>query len=238
MRLAQFVPSLLFCSLCIVPVSGKEKERHWQAGKVVDTSRNSVYAGEVGSANGSATTSGDTTYGTANGSSTAVYRVYETYTIDAGNFIYVCQEHIRWRWSKPAALTINGPVQFAIEKDHLYIKGEDGSEHETKIIKKVSKAEQAISTETARQTPKSAPTSSTESPQVASKGTIAVNSNPDGAEVYVDDSFVGNASALLKLSEGKHTIKVSMAGYKTWSREISVLAGSEVKLVATLEKLD
>jgi hypothetical protein len=75
-----------------VPVSGKEKERHWQAGKVVDTSRNSVYAGEVGSANGSATTSGDTTYGTANGSSTAVYRVYETYTIDAGNFIYVCHD--------------------------------------------------------------------------------------------------------------------------------------------------
>lgn len=238
MRQTQFVVSLLLCFLCAVPFSAKEKERHWQTGKVLDTSRNSVYAGQVGSANGSATTTGNTTYGTANGSSTAVYHVYETYTIEAGDFIYVCQEHIKWRWSKPAALTVNGPVQFAIEKDHLYIKGEDGSEHETKIVKKVSKSQQAIPAEPAPQTPKSAPPNPAALPQVASKGTVTVNSNPDGAEVYVDDAFVGNASAVLKLSEGKHTIKVSIAGYKAWSREISVLAGSDVKLVATLEKLD
>jgi len=73
---------------------------------------------------------------------------------------------------------------------------------------------------------------------VPATGTITVNSNPDGADVYVDSSFVGNAIAVLKLSEGKHVIKVSMAGYKDWTREITVLAGSEVKLVATLEKLN
>jgi hypothetical protein len=219
-------------------VSGKEKERQWQTGKVIDTSRNSVYAGEVGSANGSATTSGNTTYGNANGSSTAVYRVYETYTIDAGEYIYVCQEHIKWRWSKPAELTVNGPVQFAVEKDHIYIKGEDGSEHETKIIKKVAKPQQTTLTETPAQSVVTAPPGSAAQAQVPATGTITVNSNPDGADVYADNSFVGNATAVLKLSEGKHVIRVSTAGYKDWTRDITVLAGSEVKLVATLEKVN
>ena len=120
----------------------KEKQREWQTGKVVDTIRDATYAGSVGHASGTATTSGGTTYGNAGGSSTAVYRVYETYTIDAGDYIFVCEEHIKWRWSKPALLTVNGPVQFAMEKDHIYIKSEDGSEHETKIVKKILKTRQ------------------------------------------------------------------------------------------------
>jgi hypothetical protein len=118
-----------------------EKQREWRTGKVVDTNRDRAYAGSVGDASGTATTSGGTTYGSASGSSTAVYRVYETYTIETGDLIYVCEERIRWRWSKPAVLTVNGSVQFAIEKDRIYLKSEDGSEHETKIIKKILKAQ-------------------------------------------------------------------------------------------------
>jgi predicted acylesterase/phospholipase RssA len=67
-------------------------------------------------------------------------------------------------------------------------------------------------------------------------GTIAVNSVPDGAEVYVDGSFVGNAPATLRLAPGKHTIGVTAKGYKDWSRELSVLTSSDVKLMATLDK--
>ncbi len=66
--------------------------------------------------------------------------------------------------------------------------------------------------------------------------TISVSSNPDGADIYADDSFVGSAPATLKLSVGKHTIKVTMAGFKDWSREITALAGSEARLAASLEK--
>src|SRR5882724_8753330 len=85
----------------------KEKQREWQTGKVVDTNHDRTYGGSVGN---------------ASGSSAAVYRVYETYTIEAGDYVYVCEEHIKWRWSKPAVLTVNGPVQFAIEKDRIYIE--------------------------------------------------------------------------------------------------------------------
>jgi hypothetical protein len=68
------------------------------------------------------------------------------------------------------------------------------------------------------------------------KGSVIVNSTPEGAEVYVDDAFVGNAPATLRMSSGKHTLKVSQTGYKAWSRELTVLAGSEVQLKAALEK--
>jgi hypothetical protein len=65
---------------------------------------------------------------------------------------------------------------------------------------------------------------------------IALVSTPVGADVNVDDAFVGNSPATLKLKPGKHTIKVVMAGYKDWSREITVMQGSQVNLTATLEK--
>jgi hypothetical protein len=32
--------------------------------------------------------------------------------------------------------------------------------------------------------------------------TMAISSNPDGAEIYLDNSFVGNAAATLKLKPG------------------------------------
>ncbi len=68
-------------------------------------------------------------------------------------------------------------------------------------------------------------------------GTIEVRSVPDGAEVYVDGSFIGNAPATLKLAPGQHTIRVTQSGFKEWSREIAVQAGSEAHLSASLEKL-
>jgi hypothetical protein len=70
----------------------------------------------------------------------------------------------------------------------------------------------------------------------ATKGTVNVTSNPAGADVLVDGVFVGNCPAALKLSAAKHTVTVKMPGYKDWSREITVQAGSEVQLTAKLEK--
>lgn len=47
---------------------------------------------------------------------------------------------------------------------------------------------------------------------------------------------MGNAAAKLKLKPGKHVIRLSMAGYQDWSRDLTVLPGSEVQLAAGLEK--
>jgi len=71
----------------------------------------------------------------------------------------------------------------------------------------------------------------------AETGSIIVASTPDSAEVYVDGAFVGNSTATLKLATGRHIIKVTLAGYKDWTKDLTVLANSELKLNAALEKL-
>lgn len=72
--------------------------------------------------------------------------------------------------------------------------------------------------------------------ETAPSATVTVKSNPDNAEVSIDGNFMGNTPASLKLGPGKHTVKVSLAGYKDWSREITVSAGSEMNLSPALEK--
>jgi hypothetical protein len=68
------------------------------------------------------------------------------------------------------------------------------------------------------------------------RGLVRLAASPQDAEVSVDDNFVGNAPVDLKLTPGKHTIKVTAAGYRSWSRDLSVIAGSDVHLNPTLEK--
>lgn len=68
------------------------------------------------------------------------------------------------------------------------------------------------------------------------KGTVILTATPENADVSVDGNFVGNAPVNLKLMPGKHSVAVSAKGYREFTREISVFAGSEVRLVATLEK--
>lgn len=132
--------AVLIALLVLAPTSStKNRDRQWQTGKVLDASRRSTYAGSRESGNASTTATGDTSNTNYNGDSTANYSIREVYVIEARGYIYECSERIQWIWSKPAAVTINGPIQFAIEKDHLYIKSEDGSEHNTTITKKTLK---------------------------------------------------------------------------------------------------
>jgi len=65
---------------------------------------------------------------------------------------------------------------------------------------------------------------------------VNLTTNPDGADIYVDNQFYGNSPAVLKLKPGKHAIQVKTAGYKEWSREISTDSGADLHLTAMLEK--
>ena len=70
----------------------------------------------------------------------------------------------------------------------------------------------------------------------STKGKVNVFSTPPSADVYVDGNFVGNSPAALELAAGKHTITVKTAGYKDWSREITIQSGSDVQLTASMER--
>lgn len=122
--------------------------------------------------------------------------------------------------------------------DKFYQQVTDELAGDTKQVSAIKPTEKAI----AVPEPKGAPetpsiTKPAEAmPTLKEEGKINLNSVPEGAEVYVDEAFVGNAPAVLKLPAGKHTVKVSEKGYAVWTKDISVLAGSEVNMKATLEK--
>lgn len=84
--------------------------------------------------------------------------------------------------------------------------------------------------------PATAPSTAVAASAVEDAATVSVSTIPDGAEIYADGTFVGNAPAKLRLPAGKHTIRVTQPDYKDWSREIAVQAGSEARIIATLEK--
>ena len=68
------------------------------------------------------------------------------------------------------------------------------------------------------------------------KGTVVLSATPENADVAVDSNFVGQAPVTLKLAPGKHTITVTANGYQGLTRDINVMADSEVHLTANLER--
>jgi len=72
-------------------------------------------------------------------------------------------------------------------------------------------------------------------PAEGASGTVKVTSQPEGADIWVDALFVGSAPAQLILAPGKHHILMLKEGYKSWEKEITVIAGSELTINAPLK---
>jgi len=70
----------------------------------------------------------------------------------------------------------------------------------------------------------------------APQTSVAVDSNPTGADIEVDGAFVGNTPSTVPLSAGSHQIVVKRKGFADWSKSISVQGGS-IHLNAELETL-
>jgi len=65
-------------------------------------------------------------------------------------------------------------------------------------------------------------------------GSLFIESNVEGARIYVDGMFVGSSPSTLKLSQGLHTIEVKAQGKQIYKNDISVLAGATLTLRANL----
>ena len=66
--------------------------------------------------------------------------------------------------------------------------------------------------------------------------TLVVTSEPDGAEVFIDENLFGNTPATLKLTRGRHTLRVTLPGYRQWTRQVVADPGAEAHLIAWLVK--
>jgi hypothetical protein len=67
-------------------------------------------------------------------------------------------------------------------------------------------------------------------------GTFTIESNPPGAEVYVDGDFVGTTPiAEQALAAGKHEIELRKKGWANWTRQLRVSAGVRAGVSAEME---
>jgi hypothetical protein len=104
----------------------KEKIRNWQIGRLLDSQRSKDAVGAVDRP----------PIGFDNRHRTSVvYQIQDTFVIETDKLTYTVSEIVQS--GKPANLTVNGPVKFAIEDTTLYLMDESGKEHRTEIVKKV-----------------------------------------------------------------------------------------------------
>ena len=57
-------------------------------------------------------------------------------------------------------------------------------------------------------------------------GVTEITSDPDGAEIFLDDKFIGTTPATLRLGEGAHTLTLKSPHHADWQRSITVLKDS------------
>jgi len=65
---------------------------------------------------------------------------------------------------------------------------------------------------------------------------LRISSEPEGADVALNGSFVGSTPAVLRLQPGSYKISVKMSDYADWERELKILPGAELTLHAKLTK--
>ncbi len=67
-------------------------------------------------------------------------------------------------------------------------------------------------------------------------GTLAILSDPAGAEVYVDGHFVGQTPATMHLASGAHRIELRASGKRDWARDLEVIKDSETTVHPVMER--
>lgn len=75
--------------------------------------------------------------------------------------------------------------------------------------------------------------------EAASTGlsSVIVKSTPDGAEITVDDKFLGTTPSTVQLTPGEHKIVVLKVGFRSWERTMTINPNGSVNLDVTLEKI-
>ena len=69
-----------------------------------------------------------------------------------------------------------------------------------------------------------------------SLSSVDIKSTPDGADITVDERFMGNTPSSLRLPAGDHKIKLEKAGFKPWEKTLTVVSGEAANVNASLEQ--
>jgi hypothetical protein len=55
---------------------------------------------------------------------------------------------------------------------------------------------------------------------------VAVSSTPAGADIYLDQNFMGNTPSTISVPPGKHSVSVKKDGFRDWTRDMNFSGGS------------
>ncbi|MEZ5351597.1 MAG: PEGA domain-containing protein [Bryobacteraceae bacterium] len=72
-------------------------------------------------------------------------------------------------------------------------------------------------------------------PETAALSTLAIRSNPEGAEILINGKFMGYTPSTLRLPAGEHQIKLLKPGKAAWDRLLVVTPGGDATIQAAME---
>ncbi len=75
------------------------------------------------------------------------------------------------------------------------------------------------------------------SPAAVKRGLLKVDSNPLGAQVFVDGGFRGPTPLQLELSQGKHEVRLTLPNYLDWEAQVEIKEG-ETPLAVKLKSME
>jgi PEGA domain/PDZ domain len=70
-------------------------------------------------------------------------------------------------------------------------------------------------------------------PAPAGTSTVSVSSTPTGADIFLDEDFVGNTPSTINVPPGRHVVTVKKSGFQNWARVVN-FSGGLVTLNANL----
>jgi hypothetical protein len=164
----------------------------------------------------------------------------------------------------PQEWTTNYPVKVQVVADRLYLRAPTGDLRLHVVQRKIAKPMAPLTADEKKRleemeapagslvgfsddrasgggsAPKPAeaapPPAPAPAPLPPTMGLVNVRSTPYLSEVFVDGDSMGYTPAKVSLPPGKHSFRVEKAGYKAWTKEITITIGSELTLDASLEK--
>ncbi|MGB8967849.1 MAG: PEGA domain-containing protein, partial [Candidatus Sulfotelmatobacter sp.] len=132
-------------------------------------------------------------------------------------------------------MVVTGILFFPAAPFFLFMHGKDIS------IPKGTEITAYVNGDTKLDIAKFEPAAPTDAPaqvaEASASAKLQLESDPPGADIEVDGSFVGNTPSDVQVAEGDHTVTVKKSGFKDWERKLKVSRGSSVHLNAELEKL-
>src|SRR6185436_3049991 len=108
---------------------------------------------------------------------------------------------------------------------------------ERRVVLSAKQPSQSLSIPLKRDAQKGLATPAPNAPRSTAAGSLIIESRPSGAAVLIDGRRVGTTPMSLgDVAAGSHAVRLERDGYRSWTSGISISAGEQNRITASLEK--